>query len=39
MMLLNPAFALGATAGCTQQLPDFLTADTDTFVVNQHGST
>jgi hypothetical protein len=36
MMLLDPALALGATAGCTQELPDFLPADTDTLVLNQH---
>jgi hypothetical protein len=36
MMLLAPALALGATAGCTQELPDFLPADTDTLLLNQH---
>ena len=36
MMLLDPALALGATAGTTQQLPNFLPADTDPLVLNQH---
>ena len=36
MMLLAPALALGATAGCPQELPDFLPAHTDTLVLNQH---
>ena len=36
VMLSDPALAFGVSAGCTQELPNFLPADADTLLLNEH---